>query len=118
MRGRCEIGYTLSASDPSFAGRYGKVVCTSTDETVAFIVRTRDRGEFDEHETNKFDLLMMGTYTVWTVPTDQENEVDLALEFDLVPVVHVEDLAYICLTDEPYHDLYDYAGVYYEEYVL
>lgn len=98
MNGRVELGLTVRRSDPSFAGRYAKVVNTKTDEMIFVLIRhpTRVKPFKSQKEPimSRFDLFFHGVYTVWTM---DDREAELVIAFDLVPVVHVEDLAAIAI---------------------
>jgi len=87
---REELGYKAVHKDKRRGGRYAKVVCTKTDETIYYLDRKDWEGQIPDAMYN----FMMGVYTAWTV---DNIEAETAKAFDLFPVVHPKDLAVIII---------------------
>jgi hypothetical protein len=100
------LGFTISQHDPRFMGLYAKMVCTNTGQTIAFIVRNPPGVYLLSTEMHEFDSYIYQVYTVWTV---DDMEAEFALAFDLIPMVHVEDLAVIMIDPD--------GDIHYMEYV-
>jgi hypothetical protein len=88
--GREELGFRNIRKDKRRGGRYAKVVCTKTDETIYYL----DREDWEGQIPNAMYNFMMGVYTAWTV---DDIEAEMAKAFDLFPVVRSKDLAVIII---------------------
>ena len=88
--GREEIGFKPLRKQGNRGGRYAKVVCTKTDETIYYL----DRKEWEGQIPDAMYQFMMGVYTAWTV---DDVEAEMAKAFDLFPVIHSRDLAVIII---------------------
>lgn len=87
---REELGFKPLRKEGRRGGRYAKVVCTKTDETIYYL----DREDWEGQIPDAMYQFMMGVYTAWTV---DDIEAEMAKAFDLFPVVHSEDLAVIII---------------------